>query len=313
MSVCLVTGAAGFIGSHTTEALLAAGHSVIGIDNFRTGSATNLQVASRNSRFRFYEGDVTLPGVVEHCLGAHRIEVIIHLAALVSVPESIAQPALNRRLNFDATCSIAWAAVAAGTVRRLVFASSAAVYGAATVLPLEEETEGVPLSPYGQAKLDSERWLLGQPELAKAGIVVRCQRYFNVYGPRQDPSSPYSGVVSRFQEALARGEGAVINGDGHQTRDFVSVHDVSQANLMAATRSGVPSGCANICTGRRISLNELWETMCSVRGTRCPARPGPVREGDIRHSCGSPARAERELGFVAERSLADGLRELGNA
>lgn len=313
MSVCLVTGAAGFIGSHTLEALLAAGHTVIGLDNFRTGSQANLRPALGNADCHFYEGDLTQGDVLRQCFSAHRIDAVIHLAALVSVPESIAQPTLNRRLNFDATCLVAQAAMAAGTVRRLVFASSAAVYGAADQLPLDEETIGVPLSPYGQAKLDSERWLLDHPQLAVAGITVRCQRYFNVYGPRQDPSSPYSGVVSRFQDALAKGEAAIIHGDGRQTRDFISVRDVARANLLAATRPDVAPGCANICTGRRVSLNELWETMGEVSRRGMPVRYGPARAGDILHSVGRPTRAAKDLGFVASYSLADGLREMGSA
>ena len=305
MPKVLVTGAAGFIGSHTTDLLLAQGHSVCGVDNFRTGRPGNLARARPHPRFEFREQDCAAPGALDRTIREYQPDAVIHLAALVSVPESIAHPAENNRLNFQATQLAAEAARAHG-VKRIVFASSAAVYGANPNLPLTEEADCQPLSPYGTAKLNSEKLLL---ELSRTqGVVVRCQRYFNVFGPRQDPSSPYSGVISLFRDRLAKNTPATIHGDGEQTRDFIYVDDVAQANVIAATSPGIPSGVANICTGRAISLNVLYAALCRVSGKNLPPVHGPAREGDIRHSCGSPEKAKRDLRFAAQTSLEAGLQ-----
>lgn len=307
MAKILVTGAAGFIGSHTTDALLAAGHSVVGVDNFRSGHRENLAGAERSSKFSFHNLDVSVPGVLGALVAAERPEAIVHLAALVSVPESVSQPALNYSLNLHATYLVAEAARAYG-VSRVVFASSAAIYGDTTDLPIRESTEKRPLSPYGAAKLASEAVLLGHA--ASYGFTVRCQRYFNVFGPRQDPSSPYSGVISIFARRYREGQGVTINGDGRQTRDFIAVRDVAQANLIAATRPGLASGSVNICTGRATSLLDL----AAVFARHHPGVAAPVhaasRAGDIVHSLGAPALATAELGFTARTSVADGLAEL---
>ena len=309
MSRVLVTGAAGFIGSHTTDLLLAEGHDVWGLDNFRTGHPANLDAARQQPRFQFVEADCAEPSVADEVFRAHRPDAVIHLAAMVSVPESIAHPAENDRLNFQATRLIAEAAKAHG-VKRIVFASSAAVYGANPNLPLRETAECVPLSPYGTAKLNSEKLLL---ELARAeGVTARCHRYFNVFGPRQDPSSPYSGVISLFQKRLRARQAPTIHGDGNQTRDFIHVADVARANVLAATAPGIPSGVANICTGHAVSLNELYAHLSRVFGENLAPTHGPARAGDIRHSLGSPDKAKRELGFVAAIPFEAGLRTLAS-
>ncbi len=307
MARVFITGAAGFIGSHTADLLLGEGHAVFGVDNFRTGKAANLKFARAHSGLEFREIDVAATGLLGAAVGDFRPDAIIHLAALVSVPESIANPAENDRLNFQATRLVAEAAKAHG-VKRIVFASSAAVYGANPNLPLEEGASCAPLSPYGTAKLASEKLLLALA--ASHGIVVRCHRYFNVFGPRQDPRSPYSGVISLFSDRLAQGTPPVIHGDGEQTRDFIHVSDVARANVMAATKPGIASGVANICTGHAVSLNVLYQTLSRVFGQQLPPTHGPAREGDIRHSLGSPAQARRDLDFVATMRLEDGLRTL---
>lgn len=305
MAKILVTGVAGFIASHTVEYLLQAGHMVIGVDNLRTGREQNLAMAMKFPRFVFHRADIAEPGVLLHLVTENQPEVIIHLAALVSVPESIANPKLNHRLNYAATQLVADAAVATRTVHRIVFASSAAVYGDNPNLPLAESAECRPLSPYGQAKLDSERLLL---DLAHAHrITVRCQRYFNVYGPRQDPSSAYSGVISRFAEAAQKGIPPHIHGDGQQTRDFIYVGDVAHANLLAATKPNIHSGIANICTGKGVTLNELSASLGKIRGRIIVPTYGPPRSGDIRRSVGSPHRAVQELGLHTCTSLERGL------
>jgi len=300
----LVTGAAGFIGSHTVDALLAAGHYVVGIDNFRTGKRENLSEAARSNRFRFIEGDLLNTTVLNKVCAYAKPNAVIHLAALVSVPESISHPEENFRLNVLATHVIGEWSRRYG-VQRLVFASSAAVYGIDTQAPLDEETACVPQSPYGAAKLASEVLLLSYSR--SFGLTVRSQRYFNVYGPRQDSSSPYSGVISRFAAASYRGERITIHGDGEQTRDFIAVSDVAEANARAATAPGLPSGTVNICTGRSISLNQLADLLGRLCGHTVPRGTAAARPGDIRHSLGSAERARRELNFVPSTALETGL------
>jgi len=303
----IVTGAAGFIGSHTVECLLAAGHSVWGVDNFRTGRWENLVEARRHQSFEIVEMDVADEPTFVDFTGGVRPDVIIHLAALVSVPESIANPELNDRLTFQTTKAVANAAKR-HQVGRIVFASSAAVYGNPVTAPISETDFVNPLSPYGSAKLASEKLLL--EDSRRFGFHYRCQRYFNVYGPRQDPSSPYSGVISVFLDKLRCDSAPVIYGDGGQTRDFISVRDVSRANLIAATKPGIISGVANICTGAATSINELWHLLNLGRSNVLDPSYLPPRPGDIRHSCGSPLAALREIGFQPEVALEDGLQEI---
>jgi len=308
----LITGAAGFIGSHTSERLLAEGHEVLGVDNFRTGHRRNLDAALRQAlRFELVEADVAEAGVLDSLCARFRPEAIIHLAALVSVQESIANPALNYRLNITATEHVASAAAKHG-VRRIVFASSAAVYGDVRELPIGEAAPKQPISPYGEAKLRSESILLDSPAAVAGDCVVRCQRYFNVFGPRQDPASPYSGVISVFQNCYAEGRAPTIYGDGQQTRDFISVYDVARANALAATsaRTGLASGVANICTGRATSLLESVRIFSAEYPDAPPPVFAPARSGDIVHSLGDPARARAELGFEAEWTVERALAEL---
>jgi UDP-glucose 4-epimerase len=306
----IVTGAAGFIGSHTVDQLLAAGHLVFGADNFRTGRRENLTDALSNSRFKLQELDVAEESQFINFAGEIKPDAIIHLAALVSVPESIANPALNERLNFHATRVISEAA-RQHKIPRIVFASSAAVYGDPKTCPIEEDTLKKPLSPYGSAKLASENLLFAYARTH--GIIARCQRYFNVYGPRQDPRSPYSGVISIFLDHLVRNASPTIFGDGEQTRDFVSVHDVARANIIAATSVGLTSGVVNICTGQAVSLNHLWRLLTSDRQDSPAPIYEPLRLGDIQHSCGCTDVARHSLGFQARHTLADGLRALTGA
>lgn len=307
MTHVLVTGAAGFIGSHTVDQLLAAGHRVTGIDNFRTGRPANLVTARHHRDFNLQQVDLTVSGVLERVISAAQPEAIIHLAALVSVQESMANPDLNFALNVHATHLIAEAA-RQHRIPRVVFASSAAVYGETPAGAVSEDAPKRPISPYGAAKLASEALLLGHG--AAFGFTVRCQRYFNVYGPRQDPASPYSGVISIFDRRYREGKSVTIYGDGRQTRDFISVHDVARANVLAATRAEVASGIANICTGRATSLQEI----AAIFNRHYPALPppthAPARSGDILHSLGSPVAAAAEIGFHANGDIATGLAEL---
>ena len=307
MAKILVTGAAGFIGSHTTDFLLAEGQTVVGVDNLRTGRRENLDSALQSPRFALHLLDVAAPGALAALVAAERPDAIVHLAALVSVQESMANPALNFSLNLHATQLVAEAARVTG-VGRVVFASSAAIYGDGAEQPIRESAEKRPVSPYGAAKLASEDLLLGHG--ACYGFTVRCQRYFNVYGPRQDPASPYSGVISIFARRYGEGKGVTIYGDGRQTRDFVAVRDVARANALAATRPGLVAGSVNICTGRATSLGELAGIFSALHPDVPAPAHAPARPGDIRHSLGDPAAAAAELGFTARTTVAEGLAEL---
>lgn len=307
MAHILLTGAAGFIGSHTTDQLLAAGHAVTGVDNFRTGHRENLTRALESTQFKLHEIDVTAENDFAALVARTRPDAIIHLAALVSVQESMRDPDLNFALNVRATHHVAEVARRHG-VKRIVFASSAAVYGDATDLPIRETAEKKPISPYGAAKLASESLLLGHA--AAFGLTVRCQRYFNVFGLRQDPASPYSGVLSIFDRRYREGKPITIFGDGRQTRDFISVHDVARANLLAATQAGITSGVANICTGRAASLLRVVEVFRQHYPQSPAVTHAEARGGDIVHSLGSPDAAAAELGFQAKVTLEAGLAEL---
>lgn len=307
MQPVIVTGAAGFIGSHTCDLLLATGRTVVGVDNFRTGQRSNIAQALEHPNFRFIQADFCKPGALDRIVAESRPTDLIHLAALTSVQESVQKPKLNFELNILGTHLVAEAARAHG-IARVVFASSAAVYGDSDQLPLSEQSRACPISPYGAAKLASEALLIGHG--AAFGITICCLRYFNVYGPRQDPNSPYSGVISIFCDKLRACMAPVIFGDGEQTRDFIHVQDVARANVLAATAPAVTSGIVNICTGRATSLNQL---AVGFR-TYFPSAPLPMhvssKAADIRHSLGTSDAAEASFGFSAEVVLADGLATL---
>lgn len=303
----LVTGAAGFIGSHTTDQLLAQGFRVIGIDDLSTGKSANLASALAHDSFEFIRGDVTDPDTVQRTYSQHRPDAVIHLAGLVSVTRAQAEPELNFQLNVRATQLIADAARRHG-VKRVVFSSSAAVYGDNPSRPLLETSATAPIGQYGAAKLASEILLHGFA--VSYGISTLCLRYFNAFGPRQDPKSPYSGVISIFADRYAVGKPVTVFGDGSQTRDFVSVHDIARANALAATEPGLKSAVCNICTGRQQSLLDLIAIFQELFPSSPPPRFVPRRDGEILHSCGSPVSAREILGFRSEVDLAAGLEEL---
>ncbi len=302
----LVTGAAGFIGSHSVEWLLGQGRRVVGVDNLRTGHLENLAGARSSPNFEWALADAGDEAVMRALFERHRFAGALHLAALVSVPESFRDPALNYRLNLATADSIARLCLEFDC-KRLVFASSAAVYGAAA-LPNQESAAPQPQSPYAAAKLASEVMLLGYA--ASYGLEAVCLRYFNVYGPRQDPASPYSGVLSLFTDRFRRGLPVTVYGDGEQTRDFISARDVARANGEALLGTGVGGGRYNVCTGRAVSLNQVLAIYRELFPNVPPAEYVEARIGDIRHSLGDPSLLRAMLGFEALTPFARGLREL---
>ncbi|MFZ1829189.1 MAG: NAD-dependent epimerase/dehydratase family protein [Candidatus Competibacteraceae bacterium] len=307
MQTFLVTGAAGFIGSHSVEGLLARGCRVVGVDNLRTGCLENLKIARTSPHFEWVLADAGDESTMRPLFERYRFAGVLHLAALVSVPESFREPALNYRLNLAAADNIARLCLEFES-RRLVFASSAAVYGATAALPNRESVIPQPQSPYAAAKLAAEVMLLGYA--ASYGLEAVCLRYFNVYGPRQDPSSPYSGVLSIFTDRFRNGLSATVYGDGEQTRDFISVRDVARVNGEALTQAHVTVGRYNVCTGQGISLNQVLAIYQELFPNAPPVGYADARVGDIRHSRGEPTQLHNALGFSAQTPFAQGLREL---
>ena len=305
MSTYLVTGAAGFIGSHCVDRLLAQGEQVVGLDNLRTGRLENLSKARLSARFEFVEQDVSDEAALEQLFDRHDFVGVLHLAALVSVPESFEKTGLNYRTNLAATDLIARQCLR-HDCRRIVFASSAAVYGNEAELPNRETAPPQPMSPYAAAKLASEDMLLGYA--ASFDLEVVCFRYFNVYGVRQNPGSPYSGVLSIFTDRFASGKPVTVYGDGEQTRDFVSVSDVARANCHALTSDKVKTGRYNVCTGQAVSLNQVLAVYQSLYPDAPPISYDSPRTGDIRHSLGDPDQLHRQLCVSAEVGFEHGLR-----
>ncbi|WP_342677117.1 SDR family oxidoreductase [Methanofollis sp. UBA420] len=291
----IVTGGAGFIGSHIAEALRDR-HEVVVIDDFSTGHPENL----RGFDVTLVEGSVAdLPLLQEIFAGA---DGVFHQAAIASVPKSVADPLATHEANLTGTLNVLLAARDAG-VRKVVLASSSAVYGESPELPKREGMLPEPLSPYAVSKLAGEHYAASFSRLY--GLQAVCLRYFNVFGPRQDPSSPYSGVISIFADRILAGKPITIYGDGEQTRDFVYVADVVRANLRAM--EGGAEGVFNIARGRTTTLNALAETMMRAAGRTVEVRHAEARAGDIRHSCADIERAREILGWAPEWGLEDGL------
>ena len=299
----LVTGGAGFIGSHIVHRLVEAGHEVVVLDNFFTGSRANL--AAIADRIRVVEGDVRHLATVEEC--AAGCEVIFHEAAIVSVPLSVERPQESHDVNIQGTLNVLQAARKART-RRVVYASSAAIYGEEPTLPKSEAMRPEPMSPYGVEKITGEHYLATWSKLFAVETVSL--RYFNVFGPRQDPRSPYSGVISIFVDRILGGRPIAFFGDGSQCRDFVYVDNVVDANILAATREGVSGRAYNVACGKRTTLVEL-ATLIEQAAERSVERSfAEARAGDIKESVADIARARAELGYAPVVAVEDGLKRL---
>ena len=297
----LVTGGAGFIGSHLVAGLVAEGWDVRVFDDLSSGREANL--AEVGGGVELIRGDVRDEQALARA--ANGIEVVFHHAALASVPLSVAEPLRTHSVNVDGTLHVLEAARRAG-VRRVVFAASSSAYGDGEELPKLETMPANPVSPYALQKHAGELYCRLYTNLYHLETVAL--RYFNIFGPRQDPKSEYAAVIPRFICAALVGEGATIFGDGEQTRDFAFVQDAVRANLLAADAERAPGAVINVATGRRTSLNELWQAIRGITGVRADAQHAPSRPGDVRASVADVSRARELLGFEPAVDLHEGLR-----
>jgi len=300
-ATALVTGGAGFLGSHLVDALLAAGWSVRVLDDFSTGREQNLEPC--RDRIEVLRGDLRDAEAVARAVDG--VDRVFHLAALASVPASVADPLRSHAVNLGGTLEVLERSRRAG-VRRVVYASSSSVYGDAPGIPKTESMPAAPASPYALHKYAGELSCGLYSRLY--GLETLALRFFNVYGPRQDPAGAYAAVVPRFARACAAGQRPRIDGDGHQTRDFVFVGDAVRALLRAAECPGAAGAALNVASGRGTSILELWKAMREVAGGGLEPLHAPPRPGDLRESVADPGRAAQVLGFEASVALDEGLR-----
>jgi len=297
----LVTGGAGFIGSNTVDELVRRGHHVVVLDDLSTGKIANL--AQVKSKIEFKQGSiVNLNALREACRG---MDCVIHLAAQTSVPRSVKDPMETNLINVNGTLNVLVAARDA-SVKRVVFACSCAVYGKNAVLPIRENADLGPISPYGLSKQVGEAY--GHMFQELYGLEFVSLRYFNVFGPRQDPGSPYSGVLSVFNAALQSGTQPTVYGDGEQSRDFVYVENVVAANLLAAETKAAPGLSINVGTGNRFTLNQTLALLEKITGHPARANYAAPRKGDIRDSQANIHLAQEALGYEPGIKFEEGLK-----
>ena len=296
----LVTGGAGFIGSNLVDALLERGDDVRVLDNFSTGNRANLE----SGEVEIVEGELRSYERVHAAMRG--VEVVYHLGALGSVPRSVQDPLTSNAVNVEGTLNVLLAARDEG-VRRVIFSSSTSVYGSSRELPTSESMPPDPISPYGVAKLAAERYCVSFSRVYHSFETV-VLRYFNVFGPRQDPRSQYAAVVPLFISAIASGEQVTIFDDGDQSRDFTYVTNVVEANVLAAEAQGVSGMIFNVSAGTPATVNQLSETVGSLLGKPVDRRYLPPRPGDLRDSWADVERARRLLGWEARIGLEEGLR-----
>jgi UDP-glucose 4-epimerase len=303
VALCLITGIAGFIGSSLARALVEQGEGVRGIDNFSTGKRDNL--AEIFDRIDFREADLSdLEALESACRG---VDYVLHQAAIPSVPKSVLDPLGSNRANVDGTVHLLIAARDA-KVKRVVYAASSSAYGDTPTLPKHEGMLPNPISPYAVAKLTGEYYM--RSFYRCYGLETVSLRYFNIFGPRQDPSSPYSGVLAKFITQMLQGQPPVIFGDGGQSRDFTYIDNAVHANLLAMTRptAEVAGQVFNVATGRRADLNETFALLKNITGYSGDAKYAPERAGDVRHSLADLTLAEKRLGYAPQVHFEAGLR-----
>src|SRR5713101_5401832 len=303
MATYLVTGAAGFIGSTLARTLLARGEVIRGLDNFSTGKRENL--VDVLDRIELYEADLLdLDALHRACRG---VDYLFHEAAIPSVPRSVQDPLGNNRANVDGTLNLLVAARDA-KVKRVIYAASSSAYGDTPTLPKREDMPPNPISPYAVAKLASEYYMISFYQCY--GLETVCLRYFNIFGPRQDPSSPYSGVLAKFITQMLAGEQPTIFGDGAQSRDFTYIDNTVEANLLAAKApaSQAAGQVFNVATGTRVDLNETFQLLKKIIGYKGDVKYEPERAGDVKHSLADLSRAEKHLGYKPKVNFEEGLR-----
>jgi nucleoside-diphosphate-sugar epimerase len=296
----LVTGGAGFIGSNTVDELVRRGHSVVVLDDLSAGKEENL--ADVRSKITFVKGSITDIDAVQKAI--QQAEFVIHLAARTSVPRSVKDPLETNRINVDGTLNVLLAA-RDNKVKRVVLAASSSAYGETPTLPKTESMQPKPISPYGVSKYVGE--LYAQAFGRCYGLENVSVRYFNIFGPRQDPGSPYSGVLSKFATAFLDGTEPVVFGDGEQTRDFTYVDNAVQANLLACESPSASGEVINIGTGGRVSLNQTLQQLRRITGKNLEAKYEPPREGDIRDSQADISKARELLGYRPSVQFEEGL------
>lgn len=301
----LVTGAAGFIGSHLAETLLNMGYRVRGLDNFSTGQTENVERFTNYSNYEFVEGDITsFQTCLEVC---DEIDYVLHQAALGSAPRSIVVPLLYEDTNIKGTLNMLEAARLNG-VKRFVYASSSSVYGDEPNLPKKEGKEGTPLSPYALTKIVNEKYAKMYTELYS--LPTYGLRYFNVFGKRQDPNGPYAAVIPKFIKCLINNESPIINGNGKQSRDFTYIENVIEANLKACKATEEVAGeVYNIATGSRQFLIDVYYKLCKLLGKNIKPIFGPERKGDIKHSHADISKAQKLLDYTPKWSFNKGIVE----
>src|SRR5437660_718879 len=302
MALYLITGIGGFIGSSIARALLSRGEAVRGLDNFSTGKKNNL--AEIAARIEVHEADITdLDAMHRACKG---VDFVLHQAAIPSVPKSVLDPLGSNEANVDGTVNVLVAARDA-KVKRVVYAASSSAYGDTPTLPKHEGMKPDPISPYAVAKLASEHYMVSF--FRCYGLETVCLRYFNIFGPRQDPSSPYSGVLAKFITQMLKGQQPTIFGDGTQSRDFTYVDNAVEANLLAckAPANQVAGGVFNIASGHRADLNQTFRLLKTLIGYPGNVEYAPERAGDVRHSLADISRAEKYLGYKPKIEFEDGL------
>ena len=303
MALYLITGVGGFIGSSLARALITRGEQVRGVDNFSTGKREN--ISEILDRIDFREADIVdLDAMHRACAG---VDFVLHQAAIPSVPKSVLDPLGSNRANVDGTVNVLVAARDA-KVKRVVYAASSSAYGDTPTLPKHEGMSPDPISPYAVAKLASEHYMVSFYRCY--GLETVALRYFNVFGPRQDPSSPYSGVLAKFITQMLRGEQPTIFGDGEQSRDFTYIDNTVDANLLAchAPASRVAGQVFNVATGRRVTLNETFKALQDLTSHSGQPRYEPARGGDIKHSLADISKAEAALGYKPTVDFEEGLR-----
>ncbi|MCX6111675.1 MAG: SDR family oxidoreductase [Proteobacteria bacterium] len=308
MAKYLVTGGAGFIGSHLVEEVLKRGDYVRVLDNFSTGRRDNLAEFISNSNFELIEGDLRSYHIVLEAVKG--VDYVLHQGALPSVPRSVKDPITTNDVNVNGTLNILDASINAG-VKRVVFASSSSIYGNCEELPKREDMKPAPESPYAMSKYAGERYCQIFTKLY--GLETVCLRYFNVFGPRQDPNSQYSAVIPKFIQMIKEGQIPIIYGDGEASRDFTYVANVVNANLLACTARDAVGEVFNIACGGSVTINQLVKKITDLCGNNIKPIYKDPRPGDVKHSYASIEKAKARLGYSATISFDEGLIRVVNS